>query len=162
MPKHRDLRIGTALFYECGYEREMIILHQYDRPLDMAHFFEKRLGEQTVHFTVLKPVLFSKLRPHMCHMTERPQGVIGKTVIISFDFLGSEPYALQSIFWLVRGDLELAFRIRRFFVRVPASIRDPCTTACLHNWLNSSYHSTCREKVAYFTSIFNMYIWLSI
>src|SRR3989338_8946346 len=111
MPEYRHLRVGPAFLYERGNEREVIVLHQDDRPFDATYLVEQRFRKQCVDFAILSPILFAELRADVRHVTERPQGFVGESIVVAASLLLGKPHALERVSRLVVRDTHLAFGV---------------------------------------------------
>ena len=72
MPEHADARVRTALLDHPRQQREVIVLHDHDRLLHVAHLVPERVGELLVDALVLLKIGGAKDRPGMRDMAKRP------------------------------------------------------------------------------------------
>ena len=97
VPEEGDARVRARLLDELGQQREMVVLHQDDRPLGLLHLLDDRGGEMRVHRAVLLPVVGTELRALVHDVTERPQPLVGEAVVVAGLLLLGEPHAAQRV-----------------------------------------------------------------
>src|SRR3989344_428749 len=146
VPKDRDLRIGAALFDHGGHQREVVILYKYERPFDAANFVENRFGEEAVDFAILRPVFFAEYRPHVRHVAQRPQRLVGKAVVVSFHFFAREPDALERVLRLIVRDTYFVVRVDEELVGLARSVCDPHAAGRLHHGLKRRHDTACGHR----------------
>src|SRR3989344_5503306 len=138
----RKLRIGAAFLDQGGYEREVIILDEDERPLDTVNFIENSFGKETVDFAVLGPVFFAEYRPYVRHVAQRPERFVGKAVIITFHLFAREPGELQRVLGLVMRDANFVVRVDDELVGFTRPVRDPYAAGCLHDRFERRYDTS--------------------
>src|ERR1700733_5702076 len=95
----------------------------------VRHFFYERIGKTRIHFVVVFPVRRAKDGTCMCHVTEWPQTLVGKAVVISLFFFLAEPNAAQCVSRIVRRHLQPVVAVYGFRVGIAASLGHPCPVA---------------------------------
>src|ERR1035437_145827 len=92
VPKDRNSRMRKPIFHHARQQGKMIVLNQDDGMLLARHFLHERVGKSLIDFVVERPVGCAKCWTGMRNVAQRPQSLVGETVVIALFFLGTEPY----------------------------------------------------------------------
>ena len=130
VPEERDARVGPGLFHQPRQQREVIVLHEHDGLLDGLHLLQQRLREALVHQAVVPPVGGAKARALVDDVAERPQALVGETVIVAGLLLVAQPHAPQGVRRIRRGQPD---PLADLTVGVAAAVGDPHAAARLHD-----------------------------
>src|ERR1700735_2393961 len=76
----------------------------------------------------------------MCHVTERPQTLVSKAIIIAFFFFGAKPNTTQDISRIVGRNLETIMTVYGFCVRSATALSYPRSLA------STEYRLHCRNQ----------------
>src|SRR5687768_2911438 len=120
----------------------MIILYQRDR-FRAVHLLIESLGEFEIHPLVLLPVLFFEIGSGMRDMTERPQSLVGETIIIALLLLFAEPNSLERVLGFSGRNENKAILVGGLAVGRAAAVADPHSRAGAQNGLDGA-HKTAR------------------
>ena len=101
----------------------MIVLDENER-LGRRQFLEKAFGEFFIDLPVHLPVGFPEDRPRVGDMTQGPQTLVGKSVVVPFLFLLGQPYPLENVVLVPGRHPELAWELTNFRSALPL----PCAT----------------------------------
>src|SRR5580693_4792553 len=93
VPEDRHTRIRPLLFDQPRQQSEVIILDQNHRAGYVSDFFQHGVGELAVNLLVVLPVGGTEDGAGVRNMTEWPETLVGKTVVVAFLFLLVQPHA---------------------------------------------------------------------
>ncbi len=144
VPEQGDGRIRPFLFDHLRQEREVIVLDEDER-LGRRQFLEKAFGEFFVDLPVHLPVGLPEDRPRVGDMTQRPQPLVGKPVVIPFLFLLGQPDPLEDVPLIPGRDPELVPGVDEPPVGVSAAVRHPGPSAGPQDGIDRRHHPACRE-----------------
>src|SRR5580693_7216828 len=141
MPENRNSGVRHSVFHHARQEGKMIVLNQDDRMFLAHQFFRERVGESRIHFVVVFPVRSTEDGTCVRHVAERPQTLVGKTVVVAFLFFRAKPNATQRISRIVRRNLQPVMPIDGLFVGSTASLGDPSPVASAEYRLDGGYQA---------------------
>ncbi len=121
---HRGLRQPFA--DHARQQREMVVLHQQDR-VGRAGLLRHRVGELAVHVVVVLPVTGAEYRPHVGDVAQRPETLVGETVVIACLLLGGEPHPPEPVARMLRRHPDPVARVD--YLPVGLSRPSPCSRA---------------------------------
>src|SRR5580700_2268538 len=125
-------------------EGEVIVLDQDNRLLHIFHFFQQRVGELKVNLLIAFPVLGAKNWASVGNVTERPESLVGKTVVITLFFRPIQPDPTQSVARVFRRHAQAIVRIDRFEVGIATAMGYPGSVTDTKDRLNRSNHPAGR------------------
>jgi hypothetical protein len=127
MPEDCHARIGARLLNHPGQKREVIILGQQHRTVHALHLLQHRIGEPPVGRLIVLPVGNPKHGASVGNVAERPEPLVGKTVVVAFLFFLAQPDAAQRIARIVGRYAQMIMFVHGLTIRVPTPVRNPCS-----------------------------------
>src|SRR5215831_19487148 len=82
VPEESDAGVGARALDEAGQEREVVVLDEDERRLDVGRFLEHGGRELLVHRAVVRPVFRTELWPRVHDVAERPQSLVGEAEVV--------------------------------------------------------------------------------
>src|SRR6266567_8517328 len=104
MPEDSYASVGPALLNHSRQQRKMIILHQHHRLTDILHFLEQSVRKLPVHFLIMLPIAGPEKGTRVRDMTEGPEPLISKSVVIALLLFLGEPDSPQRVMRIIRGN----------------------------------------------------------
>ena len=125
MPEDGHTRVRPRRLDEPRRQREVVILHK-DNGLGTAlHLLQQRSRKLLVHTLVPLPVRSAEDGPGVRNMTERPQTLIGKAVVVACLLLAREPHPAQCVAGIARRHAEAIELVDVQGVLAAAAVRHP-------------------------------------
>ncbi len=124
VPEQRDRRLGYFLADQLRQQSEMEVLDQ-DHGTVGVRFRRHHLGELGVHLLIGAPIAGAERRPHVGQMAQRPEALIGKSVVITLLLFLRQPDAAQGIGRIVGRHPDLIVSIHGLAVRGAGAVRHP-------------------------------------
>ena len=144
VPEQGDGRIRAFLLDHLRQEREVIVLDEDERFV-RRQLFEKALGEFFIDLPVHLPVGLPEDRPRVGDMTQRPQSLVGKPVVIPFLFLLGQPDPFEDVPLIPGRDPELVPGVDKPPIGVSAAVCHPGPSAGPHDGIDRRHHPACRK-----------------
>ena len=101
VPEHDDRRARQAVANEPGRECEVVVLDQHDR-IVRIDFRADRVRESPVDRLIVLPVLATEDRARVRQMTQRPEALVGESVVVALLLFGRQPQTTEEIGLLAR------------------------------------------------------------
>jgi hypothetical protein len=124
VPETDDGGIRQAVAQHLWQQREVIVLHEDDRPCATG-LGDDSVGEAPIHVLVVPPVVARETRRLERDVAERPQRAVGEAVVVAPLFATAQPDAPQRIRASVAGDLHSVLHVHHGAIRTAGSVRDP-------------------------------------
>ena len=103
-------------------------------------------GETRVDLLIGIPITRSKHRPHMRHVTERPQPLVGEPFVVAFGLVGRQPYSAERVGRVVRGHDNTVVRVDNVPVRPSSAVRNPHPAALSHQSVEGNRDAAGRRR----------------
>src|SRR5580698_8392848 len=145
VPENRDSCIRPLLLDQPWQEREVVVLKQYHRVRNILNLVQHGLGELVVHGLVVFPVGSTKDGPRVCNVTERPETLIRKSVVIAFFLILGEPHPAEGIVRIIRRYAQTVVLVNCLCIGVPATMCDPSAVTSAKHRFQSSDQAARRD-----------------
>jgi hypothetical protein len=107
----------------------VIVLDEHHRILRVSDLFDHRCRKLAIHILIGLPISRAKDRASVRDMRKWPKTLIGKSVIVSFFFLLSQPYPPQCVVRVLRRNAQPIIFVHNFSIGISAAVRNPCSIA---------------------------------
>ena len=134
VPELGDRQVRIPRFEHPRQQREMIILDE-NQSGTAIRLFQNGFRKQLVRIPIARPVFGAETRTMERRVTQRPESLVRKAVIVAFLRLFRQPDSAKRIGRRLRRDTHMIPRIDHLPVRIAAAMRDPHAARSPQNWV---------------------------
>src|SRR4030042_2721581 len=120
----------------------MVILDQYQGLFGILHLLQSGRSEFLVDGFIIPPILRPEGWTCMRNVAERPEPLIGKSIVITFFFFFGEPDPFEDVLRLLWGNSDFTLVIHHLAVGITASMSNPGSSAGLEDRLQGRHQPT--------------------
>ncbi len=143
VPEREDGGLRQLLAHHRRQQREVVVLHQHDRVV-AARLGHHRVREALVDGLVGLPVRLAEYRPHVGHVAQRPQALVGEAEVVALLLLGGQPQAAQLVVVVARRHCHAIVGVHHVAIGVAAAMGDPGAGAGAHDRLHGGHEAAGR------------------
>ena len=145
VPENCHARVRPLFFDQPRQQRKVIVLNQNHGVGSVLDFLQHRRRELLVYILIVPPVGGAKNRTSMRDVAERPQSLVGKTVVVTLFLLFAEPHPAQAVARIVRRNAQSIVCVHNFHVGISAAVGDPGAVAGVEHRLQRRHQAAGRD-----------------
>ena len=162
VPEDGYAGIRSLLFDQPRQQCEVVVLDQNHGLGGIFNLLKHSIGEFLVDLPIVLPILCPKNRACVGNVAERPEALVGKTVVVTFLLFFVEPYTAQGVAGIVGRNAQAIVRVHGFHVGVSVAVGDPRPIASIEYGFESGHQATGGNNNVNRFSVPLMHVWFAI